>query len=178
MNNYISLSGEETVVRVRDLSWLVSVVPLLTSIPILRNLCPLCYLSILLFEGRLADWGTSPLKKWVVNSEAVLTWIYKLAFPSSAGTAAGQVSVPAVISTTIKPHLHCRKILARLGWKKYAYQNNWFGTDRFCRVNYLAPSVLDQTFTRARTMSRGSPSTDKIGPRSWKSSPARIRCAV
>ena len=49
--------------------------------------------------------------------------------------------------------------------KKYAYQKNWCGTDRFCRVNYFAPSVLDQTYTRARTMSRGSPSTDKIGTR-------------
>ena len=78
----------------------------------------------------------------------------------------------------LKPHLHGRKFLALLGWKKYAYQKNWFGTDRFSRVNDFAPSVPDQNFTRARTMSRGSPSTDKTGTRSWKSSPARIQCAV
>ena len=71
-----------------------------------------------------------------------------------------------------------QKIFARLGWKKYAYQKNWFGTDRFSRVNDFAPSVPGQNFTRARTMSRGSPSTDKIGTRSWKASPARIKCAV
>ena len=79
---------------------------------------------------------------------------------------------------SFKPHLHGRKFLARLGWKKYAYQKNWFGTDRFSRVNDFGPSVPDQNFTRARTMSRGSPSTDKTGTRSWKSSPARIKCAV
>ena len=43
--------------------------------------------------------------------------------------------------TSLKPHLHGRKFLARLGWKKYAYQKNWFGTDRFSRVNDFAPSV-------------------------------------
>ena len=84
----------------------------------------------------------------------------------------------AAILHPLKPHLHGRKFLARLGWKKYAYQKNWFGTDRFSRVNDFGPSVPDQNFTRARTMSRGSPSTDKTGTRSWKSSPARIKCAV
>ena len=84
----------------------------------------------------------------------------------------------AAILHPLKPHLHSRKVLARLGWKKYAYQKNWFGTDRFSRVNDFGPSVPDQNFTRARTMSRGSPSTDKTGTRSWKSSPARIKCAV
>ena len=62
--------------------------------------------------------------------------------------------------------------------KKYAYQKNWFGTDRFCRVNDFSLSAPSQNFTRARTYSRGSPSTDKIGTRSRKSSPARIKCAV
>ena len=60
----------------------------------------------------------------------------------------------------LKPHLHGRKFLARLGWKKYAYQKNWFGTDRFSRVNDFAPSLPEQNFTPARTISRGSPSTD------------------
>ena len=33
-------------------------------------------------------------------------------------------------------------------------KKNWFGTDRFSRVNDFALSVPDQTFTRARTMLR------------------------
>ena len=45
-------------------------------------------------------------------------------------------------------------------------KKNWFGTDRFSRVNHFGPSVPYENFTRARTMSRGSPSTDKTGTRS------------
>ena len=48
----------------------------------------------------------------------------------------------------------------------HVHQKNWFGTDGFCRVNDFAPSVLDQNFTSAQTMSRGTPSTDKIGTQS------------
>ena len=83
-----------------------------------------------------------------------------------------------VLESSFKPHLHGRKFLHGSDEKKYAYQKNWFGTDRFSRAHDFAPSVPYQNFTRARTMSRSSPSTDKIGTRSWKSSPARIKCAV
>ena len=78
----------------------------------------------------------------------------------------------------LKPHLHCRKILARLGWKKYAYQKNWFGMDRFCCVNNFALSVPSQNFTCAWTYSQGSPNTNKIGTGSWKSSPGPVKCKV
>ena len=52
------------------------------------------------------------------------------------------------------------KIFGTARMKKVRVPNNWFGTDRFSRVKDFGPSVQDQNFTRARTMSRGSPSTD------------------
>ena len=66
----------------------------------------------------------------------------------------------------LSPIYTAEKTLAQLGWQKYVYQNIWFGTHRFCRVNDFALSVPSQNFNRARTYSRGSPSTDKTGTHS------------
>ena len=49
-------------------------------------------------------------------------------------------------------------------------QKRWLGTGKVCRVNDFALSVPSQNFTLAR------PSTDKIGTRSWNSSPGPVKC--
>ena len=40
--------------------------------------------------------------------------------------------------TLVKAHLHYREFLARLGQIWYAYQKNWFGSDKFYGVNDFA----------------------------------------
>ena len=125
------------------------------------------------YSRELCHWHLSESTVCTINSKAAASLPKK-----GGGHFLLSFTRPNDKLPSLTPHLHGRKFWPRLGWKKYAYQKTWFSTDRFSRVNDFTPCVPDKNFTRARTLSRGSPSTDKIGTRSWKAPNSDKVCSV